>query len=145
MSRAVKSPQGADTPGVAKGPWGDETPRGPTASEDGPGEDKLGKGGRDENPPTARATRARGANDGEGGPMFRQRTEETPGTMNMAEDESSAGAQPRKSEGADGVRSKHGTLARRKYNLLASKATEGGPANAGAAGSEHRHGDLANR
>ena len=42
----VEWPQGADTPGVAKEPRGDETPGGTTEAEDRPGEDGQGRGGR---------------------------------------------------------------------------------------------------
>ena len=72
--------------------------------------------------------------------MGRQRTEYPPGTMYMAEDNDSLGPWPRKSDGADGARSKHGALACRKYDLLASEATERLLANAGAVGSENGHG-----
>ena len=53
----VELPQGADTPGVAEGPRGDETLGGTTAAQDRPGEDGQGQGGGEKNPPTARATR----------------------------------------------------------------------------------------
>ena len=45
--------------------------------------------------------------------------------MNTSEDDISAGPQPRQSVGANGTRSKHGALARREYNLLASEAIDG--------------------
>ena len=51
-----------------------------------------------------------------------------------------AGHPPEHFNGADGTRSEHGTLARRKYNLLALEATERGPASAGTAGGEDGHG-----
>ena len=49
----VKSPQGANNPGVAKDPRGDETPGGPTSTEVGTGEDGRGRGGEEKktNPP----------------------------------------------------------------------------------------------
>ena len=77
--------------------------------------------------------------------MGGQRTEEPTSTTDTAEDGGSAWPRPRKSDGADGARSEHVALARREYDLLALEATEGGPSNAGAAGSEDGHGDLANR
>ena len=61
------------------------------------------------------------------------------------EDGGSVGPCPRKSDGANGARYEHSALARRKYNLLASKETEGFQANAGAAGSKDGHGAMANR
>ena len=76
----VKSPQGADIPGVDEEPRGDKTPGGPTATEVGSGEDGWERGGGDINPPTARATRTQGANGGEGGPMGGLRTAEPPVT-----------------------------------------------------------------
>ena len=77
--------------------------------------------------------------------MGGQQMEEPPGTTEAAEDDGSAGPWPRQSNSADSARSEHSTLALRKYDLLASKTTEGGPANAGGAGSEDGHGALANR
>ena len=77
--------------------------------------------------------------------MGGQRTEEPPGTTKTAVDDGSAGPCPQQYDGADGARSENGALARHEYNLLALEATEGGPSNAGAAGSEDGHGDLANR
>ena len=145
VSRGVESPQGADTPGVAKEPRGDKTPGGPTAVEGGPGEDRQGQGGGYKNTPTARATRIQGVNGGNGEPMGGQRTEEPPDTTETAEDDSSAGPRLKQANGANGTSSEHGALAHREYDLLASEATEGGPANAGAFGSEDGHGALANR
>ena len=49
----VESPQGTDTPRVAKGPRVDKTPGGPTSAQDRQGKDGQGWGGGDENPPTA--------------------------------------------------------------------------------------------
>ena len=45
-------------------------------TEVGPGEDRWERGGEDENPPTARATRTQGANDGKDRPMGGLRTAE---------------------------------------------------------------------
>ena len=45
VSRGVKSPQGANTPGVTKLPRGDKTPGGTTASEGRLREDGRGRGG----------------------------------------------------------------------------------------------------
>ena len=104
-----------------------------------------GAGGGDKNPPTARATRTKGADGSKGRLMGGQRMEDPPGTADTAEDDCSMGPQPRQSDSADGARSKHGAFARRKYGLLASEATEGVPSNAGAAGSKDGHGDLANQ
>ena len=57
-----------------------------------------------------------------GGP----RTAELPVTeMETAADDGSAGHLPRQFYGANGTRSEHRALARLKYNLLASEATEG--------------------
>ena len=145
MDGGVESPQGVDTPGVAEEPRGKKKTGGPTAAEGGPGEDGQGRGRGDENPHTARATTMKGANGGEGGPMDGQRTEEPPGTTKMAEDNGSAGPQPRQSDGADGTRSEHGALVSREYNLLVLEATEGGPANEGSADSKDGHGALENR
>ena len=61
-----------------------------------------------------------------------------------AEENGSAGPRQEHSNGADGSRSKHGALARRKYNILALEATEGGQANTGAAGREDGHGASVN-
>ena len=49
------------------------------------------------------------------------------------------------SDVVDGARSKHGALVCCEYNLLASEATEGGPANAGAISSQDGHGASENR
>ena len=114
-------------------------------AEGGPGEDGQGQGVGDENPPTARATRTKEAGGGNSATMGGQRTEEPPATTEVSEEDGSAGPRPRQSDGADGARSNHGALVCRKYNILASEATEGGSANAGAAGSENVHGALANR
>ena len=43
----VKSPQGADIPGVDEEPRGDKTPGGPTATEVGSGEDGWERGGEE--------------------------------------------------------------------------------------------------
>ena len=139
MGGGVKSPQGADTLGVAKVPRGDETRVGTTSTEGGPREDRRGRGG-DEKPPTARSTRMQGENRGKGGPMDGPQTVEPPGTQqDMAADDDSVGTLPRKSEGANSARSKNGMHPCREYDLLASEATEGGQANTGAAGSEASH------
>ena len=69
--------------------------------------------------------------------MGGQRTEEPPGKTETAADNSSVGPLPRKS---DGARSEHSALARRKYDLLASDATEGGQENVGAASCKAGHG-----
>ena len=68
----VESPQGADTPGVAEGPRRDKTLGAPTAAQGGTGEDGQGRGGGDENPPTARATRMQGDDGNDGKPMVRK-------------------------------------------------------------------------
>ena len=96
----------------------------------------------EENPPTARATRTPGADGGDGGLVGGQRTEDPLGMTKASAENSSAGPRPRQS---DGSRSKHGTLARREYDLLSSEATEGVQANAGDVGSEASHGATANR
>ena len=44
VGRGVELPQGADTPGVAEGPRGDETPGGPTAAQDRREEDGQERG-----------------------------------------------------------------------------------------------------
>ena len=77
--------------------------------------------------------------------MGGDRTAEPPDTMELAEKDGSKGPRPAQSDGADGARSEHGALAHRKYNRLASEATEGGQANAGAVGGEDGHGDTDNR
>ena len=77
--------------------------------------------------------------------MGMQRMKDLTGKTEMVEDDGRAGTWPRQSHGADGARSKHGALARREYDLLASEATEGGPANVGAASSKGGHGALANQ
>ena len=141
MGRGVKSPQGAKNPGVAEEPRGDETTRGPTATEVGPGEDRRGRGGEDEKPPTARATRMQEADGSEGNLMGGLRTAGPPGTQqDTAADDGSAGLLQRQSDGANSARSKNAMRPRRKYNLLASETTEGGRANAGDTGSETGHG-----
>ena len=85
-----------------------------------------------------------GADGGNGDLMGGQRTAELPDTTETVADNSRAGPRPRQSDGANGARSEHGVLVRRENNLLASEATERGPANTGAAGSEGGHGSLAN-
>ena len=86
-----------------------------------------------------------GADGGDGKPMGGQRTEEPPDTTETAEDNGSAGSRLQQSDGADRTRSKHGALARREYDLLASEATEGGPDNTVANGSKEGHEAWANR
>ena len=86
------------------------------------------------------------ADGGKGGPMGSPRTAEPPGAeRETAADNGRTGARPQQSYGADGARSKHGALARRRYDLLELEATEGGRANAGANGSEAGHGDTGDR
>ena len=67
----VELPQVIDIPVVAELPRGDENPGVTTKGEGVPGEDVRGQGG-DANPPTTRATEARGAGGGDeermGGP-----------------------------------------------------------------------------
>ena len=148
MGGGVESPQGVNIPGVAEEPREDETPGGPTAAQGGPGEDEQGRGGGDENSPTSLATRMQGADCGNHEPMGGQWTGEPLDTMEMAEEDGSAGPWPRKPDGAigaNGARYKHGALAPRKYDLLASEATEWGPANTGAAGSKDGDDALAHR
>ena len=77
--------------------------------------------------------------------MGGQRAAELPNMAATPKEDGRAGPQPRQSDGADGARSEHGALARRKYKKLASEATEGGQANAGTAGVEDGHGASANR
>ena len=52
--------------------------------------------------------------------------------METAEDDGGAGARQEQSDGVNGARSKHRTLARHEYNILASEATERGQSSAGA-------------
>ena len=85
------------------------------------------------------------ADGGDSAPRGGQQTAEPPVPMETAEDDGSVGPWQEQSDGVDGARSENGALARHEYNLLASEATEGGPANAGAAGSEDGHGALENR
>ena len=66
--QGFKSPQGADTPGGAELTRGDKTPGVITATEGGPREDRQGWGG-EKISPTARATRAQGANGSKDGTM----------------------------------------------------------------------------
>ena len=143
MGGRVESPQGADTPGVAEGPRGNKTPGGTTAAQDRHGEDRQGRGGGEKNPPTARATRMQGYKSGDGTPKGGQQTAEPTGTMETAEDDGSAGPRKEQSDGVNGARSKNSALARREYNILALKATEGGQAIAGTAGGDDGHGALA--
>ena len=84
-----------------------------------------------------------GSDGGDGKPMGRQRTAEPPDMAETAEEDGSAGPRPRQSDSADGARSENGALARREYDLLASEATEGVPANAGDAAEKDGHGSLA--
>ena len=71
------------------------------------------------------------------------RTAEPPGTeRETAADDGSTGPLLRQSDSANSTRSEQGSLARREYDLLVLGATEGGPANAGGAGSEARYGDM---
>ena len=137
--RAPTPPEWLRSPGGTKPPEGPQWLRADRGRTDG------GGGGGDENPPTAQATRTKGADGGKGATMGRQRTEELPGRVETAEDNSRAGPRPRQSHGTDGARHEQGALALREYDLLASEATKGGPANAGAAGSKDGHGALANR
>ena len=57
-------------------------------------------------------------------------------------DDNSAGPLPRQYNCADGASSKYGIHPRRKYNLLASEALEGGQANAGPIAKGDGHGDT---
>ena len=65
--------------------------------------------------------------------------------METAEEDGGEEPRPVQSDGADGARSEHGALVRRKYDILASEATEGGHASAGAAVGEDGHGASDNR
>ena len=85
-----------------------------------------------------------GANGGDGAPRGGQQMAEPPVTMETAEGDGSAGPRQEQSDGVDSARSEHGALARRKYDILASEAKEGGQANAGAAGREEGHGASEN-
>ena len=58
------------------------------------------------------------------------RTAAPPQQRSTVADDDSAGTLPRKSNGANGARSKNGMHPRREYNLLALEAPEGGQANA---------------
>ena len=110
MGRGVESPQGANTPGVAEVPRGDDTPGGTTVTKSGPREEGQGQGG-DKNPPITRETRTQGSDGTEGDPMSGLRTAESPGTQwDTAADNRSAGPLPRQSDGANGARSKNGML-----------------------------------
>ena len=53
------------------------------------------------------------------------RTASPPRPSGMASDNDSTGPLPRKSNGADGVRSKNDMHPRRKYDLMASETPEG--------------------
>ena len=134
-------PQGTNTPGVAEGPRGDETLGGTTAAQDRRGEDGQGRGGGDENPPTARATRMQGADGGDGALRGGQRMAEPPVPMETTEEDDSVGPWQEQSDGVDDSRSEHGTLARREYDILESDVAEGVQANAGAASVEDGHGE----
>ena len=102
-------------------------------------------GGRErmETPSTTRATKARRASGGD-----EERTGE-PGTAAQPHPQrgtvphiSSAGTLLRHTVGTDGARPKHGTLARRKYGLLALVGTGFDPAVAGIQGSGNDHKDT---
>ena len=60
--------------------------------------------------------------------------------MDTAEDEVGKEPRPDHSNGANGARSDHGALARRKYNILASETAEGYQSSAEAADGEDGHG-----
>ena len=74
----------------------------------------------DEKPPTAWAIWRQGADGGDGTPMGRERTAEPPDTIDPAEEDDSKGPRPAQSDDADGARSEHGALVRRKYERLVS-------------------------
>ena len=140
VGEGVKSPQGADTPGVAEFPRGDKTPGGTTATKVGPREDRRGRG-EDRTPPTARATRAQGADGVENGPMGEPRTAEPPRPQRSTEAYTdSAENQPRHTAGTNGARPKHGALTRHEYGFLAPAGTVVDHADAGDTGSEAGHG-----
>ena len=135
----VELPQGIDTPGVAELLRGDETPRVTTKGEGVPEDDGRGRG-EDRNPPTTRATEARGAGGSDEERMGSLRTAPPPHPQRGTEaDTDSVGTLPRHTSGTNGFRPEHGALARRKYGLLVPTGTAVDPANTGYKGSGDGH------
>ena len=65
--------------------------------------------------------------------------------METVAEDGGKGPQTEHYDGADGARSENGMHRHREYNILASKATEGGHASAGAANREDGHGAMEER
>ena len=136
----VELPQGADTPKVATVPQRDKTPGVTTARASKPREDGRGRGG-DEKSPTTRVTGVQGNVVRDDKPMGGTRTAALPGPhRGTAADDGSAETPPRNTAGTNSARPKHGTLARRKYGLLAPEGTAVDPADAGDLSSEAGYG-----
>ena len=125
-----ESPQGADTPRVAGGPRGDGILGASTASKDRRGEDGRGRGGGDENPPTAQETTRQGPDGGDGAARCKL-TAAPSAKMEMAEGDGGEELQPENFDGADGVRTEKSMHPCREYDNVASEATERGQASAG--------------
>ena len=122
VGKGFESPQCANTPRVAEGPRGDKTLGAPTSSQYQRGEERRGRRGRDENPPTARATRRQGG-DGSDGASRGERTAAPIAMMKMAAGDSVEGPWPEHFDGADGARTKNGMHPRHEYDNVASEVT----------------------
>ena len=124
-------PQGIDTPGVEKLPQGDKTSGVPTKGDGMQGKDRRGRGG-DINPPTTRATEARGAIGGNKGMTHGPGKAALPSPQwGTATDGDSAGTLHRHSDGTDSARPKNDMQSRRKCALLAPEEPAGDPAATG--------------
>ena len=113
----VELSQDDSTPREAEGTWGDETPGSLTASRHQPGEDRRGRGGGDENPPTARATRGKCPNGGDGAAR-RGRTAAPDKAMETAVGDGGVGYPPEHFDGADGATTENGKRPRREYDKV---------------------------
>ena len=109
-------------------PRGDKTPRVTTKGTSAPREYGQGQGG-DEPLPTTQATGAQGNGGRDNEPIGGPRTAEPPRPQRgTAADNGIAETPPRHTavtSGTSGARPEHGTLARRKYDLLAPEEPAG--------------------
>ena len=103
------------------------------------GEDGRGQGGEDKNLPTARNTRER-PNDGGDGAARQGAMTEQDAERDTAEGAGGAGYPPAHSTGAAEATTKSDTSQRREYGKEATAASVGGPASAGPEPVEDDHG-----
>ena len=88
-----------------------------------------GRGGGDENPPTARATKGQGPY-GRDNVAQRGRTAAPYEAMKMAAGDGGAGYLPEHFDGAYGATTENGKHPRREYDKVVSEALKRGPASA---------------